>query len=202
MEILQPISEDTVVTAFLEAELGNSRHPDQAARIQDILPTLPPLEELLFKPEHAELRGTVLSTSRGWGKGIHLFYKFPERVNWYEASLAWEDMDDVQYILYSYWNELSDNTRKPMIAAKSIQQGKEVFGQSNEPFEKIAAIARQDAYFPPVIVAKDPDYSELTIVEGHQRMTGFALAGCIPKEQKIYLGIGKGIKDWSDWDKS
>ena len=49
-------------------------------------------------------------------------------------KLSSQDIDNIYYIDYDYWNELSNGTSKPTEAAKVIKSGKEIYEVSNQPF--------------------------------------------------------------------
>ena len=60
------------------------------------------------------------------------------------------DIDNIYYIDYDYWNELSNGTSKPVEAAKVIKSGKEIYEVSNQPFLDGVEYNKTNK-FPPVI---------------------------------------------------
>lgn len=98
-----------------------------------------------------------------------LFENFPKINEWKFIELNESDIDNIYYIDYDYWNELSNGTSKPVEAAKLIQSGKEIYEVSNQPFLDAVEYSRNNI-FPPVILITCNDEKYL-IIEGHFRMT-------------------------------
>ena len=98
-----------------------------------------------------------------------LFERFPKIQEWKFLELNENDIDNIYYIDYDYWNELSNGTSKPIEAAKVIKSGKEIYEVSNQPF--LAGVEyNKTNKFPPVILITCNDEKYL-IIEGHSRMT-------------------------------
>ncbi|MDE7354333.1 MAG: hypothetical protein K2O06_14975, partial [Acetatifactor sp.] len=79
------------------------------------------------------------------------------------------DIDNIYYIDYDYWNELSNGTSKPIEAVKMIQSGIEIYEVSNQSFLDGVEYSKNNI-FPPVILITCNDEKYL-IIEGHSRMT-------------------------------
>ncbi|GMK39567.1 hypothetical protein PCCS19_26210 [Paenibacillus sp. CCS19] len=63
------------------------------------------------------IRRDILGLTRGYGFNRDLFEQFPSDVQWYLAVIGKQELSKVEYINYSYWNELSDATRLPSCVA-------------------------------------------------------------------------------------
>lgn len=98
-----------------------------------------------------------------------LFERFPKIEEWKYLELNEKDIDNIYYIDYDYWNELSNGTSKPVEAAKVIKSGKEIYEVSNQPFLDGVEYNKINK-FPPVILITCNDEKYL-IIEGHSRMT-------------------------------
>lgn len=101
----------------------------------------------------------------------------------------------MRYIDYSYWNELSGGSRLPVDAAGRIREGVRVFGISNQRFLDAADAVARGERFPPLILA-GPHYDDLVCLEGHLRLTGYALAG-FPVEVECLIGTAPTMGRWA-----
>jgi len=123
------------------------------------------------------LRAAVLGAYRGYGQDREMFEGVPEHLAWYEAELSREDIGELRYVDYSYWNELTDQTRLVRDAVANIQKGKVVFDVPNDRFLSLAEEIRRGKHcFEPIIVWGQRVDSSLEILEGHLRATAFGLA--------------------------
>src|SRR5262245_6605611 len=113
----------------------------------------------------------------------YVFEELPAHTVWYRALLSRAEVAKIRYIDYDYWNEISDTTRLPIVAAERIRAGREIYGQSTQVFLDIAEKLRAGARFPELIVVGTSPDDQLTVYEGHGRLTGYMLAPeCIPEE--------------------
>ena len=91
-------------------------------------------------------------------------------------------MLDILFINWDWWLELSGGTRRPRDAARRIRAG-EVAGVTAEEHEPLA---RASATQPELIAATTPAHSPLVLVEGHFRLTAYALfPDYVPEELVI-----------------
>ena len=72
-----------------------------------------------------------------------LFENFPKISEWKYLELDEKDIDNIYYIDYDYWNELSNGTSKPVEAAKVINSGREIYNVSNHHFLMVLSITKQ-----------------------------------------------------------
>ena len=144
-----------------------------------------------------ELRAGVLARFRGYGEDRDLFEGYPASIAWHWILLDRHELSRIKYVDYSYWNLLSGGLRRPIDAARTIRDGTEIYGVSNQPFLEGAEAVRHGTVFEaPILVAPDPD-GDLVILEGHGRMTVYALAGeDAPDVIRALLGISPGFASW------
>lgn len=114
------------------------------------------------------LRLKIMKKYRGYPDSL-LFENFPKILEWKLMKLDKNDINNIYYIDYDYWNLFSNNTSSPLEAVKNIKMGKEIFGVSNQPFLDGLEYLKSNS-FPPVILITCNDKRYL-IVEGHSRMT-------------------------------
>jgi len=189
--------EDEMVACFLLGELTSRRF---GAGIRQALAAVGESEHLLTDPDLADpvanrARRDLLGATRGYGENRDVFEDFPARVHWIRAVLTPDELARVRYIEYSYWNELSGGSRLPGDAAKRIQAGVRVFGVSNRRFVTAARAVRRGVPFSPLILA-GRRRDTLVCLEGHLRLTAYALAG-FPVEVECLVGTAGAMDRWA-----
>ena len=132
-------------------------------------------------------RKKLLGDFRGYGENRELFERFPKVSEWALCEFSDTDLEHIRYIDYSYWNVLSKGTGKPLVAAEIIRSGNEIFGVSNEGFLRAAEYVKGGGTFPKLFFLT-ADYENFVIVEGHQRMTAYALAPVCFKGVEVIVG--------------
>jgi hypothetical protein len=110
----------------------------------------------------------------------------------------------VRYIRYRYWTALSAGTRSPTVAAARIRAGIKVYDVSNAGFLGLADRLREELRVPPLILATalvtTTDADALVVLEGHARLTAFALAPeAIPDELEVLVGASPAISRWDEY---
>jgi hypothetical protein len=102
-----------------------------------------------------------------------------------------------RYIDYSYWNELSNGTRLPSVAAHNIRAGKVVYGQSNQGFWELAQAVCRGAKLLPLLVTAVAPAAPLVVMEGHVRLTSYALARAyLPAAVDVIAGFSPEFARW------
>ncbi len=199
MNILRASSEEEMISEFLKAEYRSERFSEQIKEA---------MKELLLDGSiilSADLNNTneniarkkLLGEFRGYGLNSELFEDFPNEIQWSLCNFVSGDLSNIRYIDYSYWNELSKGTHSPLTAAQTILEGTEIYGQSNEGFLKAAEFIKSGGkFFRPILLTSDSEH--FVIVEGHLRMTAFAL---VPEHfNNIECLVGKcSYDDLNKW---
>lgn len=139
------------------------------------------------------LRAEVLRRFRGW-RDSEMFEDFPVEINWFWTVFDNDDIKKIYYIIYSYWNELSDYTGSPLEAAKMILSGKKIFGLPNDDSINGAEMLRTGHKFPPLIFLTDYEESRYIILEGHSRMTAYGLVPDMFHDVPVLLGYCNQIE--------
>lgn len=172
MKRINKITEEQMILEFLKGEFNSKRFNEDLNKAliklnlnSDIISN----GDITNIKENLE-RLKIMKEYRGY-PDEELFENFPIIDEWNFVELSKDDIDKIYYIDYDYWNELSNNTSKPVEAAKTINEGREIFKVSNQPF--IDGIKYIDS-FPPVILITCNDEKYL-IIEGHSRMTIYGL---------------------------
>ena len=199
MQFEQTSCEEEMVGLFLRSEISSVRW---RPRLLEILHELNCPVSLLEEPdvtrkEHNELRVRALARFRGYGQNRDLFENYPASIAWHWVLLDREELGRTKYVDYSYWNLLTRGSRRPMDAVQTIRNGTAIYGVSNQGFLEGAEAVRQGVIFvEPILVAPDPG-GDLVILEGHARITAYALAGeDAPQQIRVLLGLAPGFSAW------
>jgi hypothetical protein len=87
-------------------------------------------------------------------------------------------------------------TRRPLDAAARIRAG-DVRGPTVEEHEPIAARLRLPDPPPELIVVAPPDHARLVLLDGHFRLTAYALfPERLPEQLEAFLGTSGSISRW------
>lgn len=199
MNILRASSEDEMILEYLKAEYRSERFSEQ---IEKAMEKLSLDESVILSADlnnAAEniARKNLLGEFRGYGQNRELFENFPDEIQWSLCNFVSRDLDSIRYIDYSYWNELSQGTHSPLTAARTIQNGVEIYGQSNAGFVRAAEYIKDGGKFPrPILLTSD--FEHFVIVEGHLRITAFAL---VPERfDNVECFVGKcGLDELKKW---
>lgn len=174
MKKVRDSSESEMILTFLKGEITSQRFNE---KLNNVLNELGYKKELILDGDFSNQnenvqRKNIMIKFRGYPTK-ELFENFPNIAHWDLVEFDKNDLDNIYYINYDYWNGLSNNTSKPKEAAKTIKSGKEIYEVSNEPFIKGAELVSK-TMFPPVILITCNDKKYL-IIEGHSRMTIYGL---------------------------
>ncbi|MFK0203191.1 hypothetical protein [Streptomyces lavendulae] len=197
VQVLGMSSEDEMVACFLSGELS-SRRFGQNLRSQ--LAAAGQAEQLLTHPDLSDAgansaRRALLAATRGYGENRDLFENFPTQVAWTRALLSADEAAGVRYLDYSYWVELSGGSRRPTDAAARIRAGLRAFDVPNEPFVDAARASLTGERFPPLVLVGERQ-DNLVCLEGHLRLTAYALAG-FPTDVECLIGTASAMGRWA-----
>ncbi len=195
MRVVRASSEEAMIAVFLRGELDSERFgPGVRAAIDERLLLEPNLED----EGQNTLRRAALTKLRGYEARVGLFHGLPDDIRWERAALTPEEVLAVRYIEYDYWVELSGGTRLPLDAANRIRAGITVFRVPNDGFFELAD-ELDTGLLPELIVVGGAD-EKLVVLEGHARLTAFALRPvALPPELDVLLGRSLRISDWACW---
>lgn len=108
-------------------------------------------------------------------------------------------MEEVLYIDYDYWVELTNGSRFPKDAVKRIRENNRVY---NVPFDNFIeaseAFAKSKQFDDEIIVVTN--LQRFVVLEGHLRMTVYALnSDILPDRIPIILGISEEMDKWTSF---
>lgn len=197
MKLIERISEDEMISEFLRAEINSSRYRNMIIENLGVYDEKILTEPDLHDEKENQVRRQVISAVRGYSKNEDLFEDFPTNMSWYKAIFTVLDLTNVMYIDYSYWNELSLNTRLPKNSAQNILAGVEIYNVSNQGFIDMNHEIEMGKTYPKMIFVARNEKSRIVILEGHARMTAYFLKPQnIPEELEVIIGYSEGIANW------
>jgi hypothetical protein len=194
---LHPVSEDEVIALFLRAEIDSGRYGDKLSallqrdgREPNVLrhPDLAAVEDNAYRRQ-------LLDEHRAYERREGLFLGFPREIDWFRAELDREELLDILFIDWDWWLRITGGSRRPRDAARRIRAG-EVPGVTAKEHEPVAA-ALGSGVQPELIALTTPARSPIVLVEGHVRLTAYALfPEHVPPQLQIFLGISEAAPDW------
>jgi hypothetical protein len=198
MRTVARLTEDDMVAAFLQAEAASPRY---GPRVRSELADLGLDLELLEHPDISDQRANaerraVLASYRGYLTSAVLFEGFPDDVDWWRCWATPDDLAKVRYIDYDFWNECSDGSRDPAIAAARLRDGKP---QVPDPdaVNGIVASLRLGRLPPPIIVVARSRTDPLVVLEGHTRLTAYVLVPeVLPPRLEVIAGWSDRMGEW------
>lgn len=198
---LQPISEDEVVFVFLKGELKSKRFS------QDIVNAIKKLngdENLVLNPDLSKseeniLRKEILEETRKYISREGLFEGLPNNIKWYRVEFPSDFLiNEVKYIDYDYWIELTNGSRLPKDAIKKIQTNKMIFNVPYDNFIEASEQFKKNKSFDEIILVSDG--KQFVVLEGHLRLTVYALnRDILPESLSLIIGFSDKMKDWSNF---
>jgi hypothetical protein len=199
MRHIAEISEHEMVALFLKTEIASARWgPDIIQQLQgdNVAMRIVDHPDITTSSEN-EYRVQLMGALRGYRRNEGLFESFPERVTWARVTLTQDELWQVKYIDYDYWVELSKGSRLATDAARTISAGEIVFEVPNDGFLALANALRDGATFPELIVVCTDENSDIVILEGHMRLTAYALVPeVVPAELPVVLGTSPDMVHW------
>ena len=197
MRLLEPASEDEVVSSFLRAEIDSDRYGEKLRRL---LARDGRQSSVLHHPDLASesenrYRRQLLDEHRAYERREEMFGGFPRQIDWFRAALEVEEILDILYINWDWWLALSGGSRSPRDAARRIRDGM-CPDVTAEGLESVARKFRPGST-PELIAVTTPVRAPVVVVEGHVRLTAYALfPQCLPPETEILLGLSEEITRW------
>ncbi len=108
-----------------------------------------------------------------------------------------DELWTVRYVEYSYWNVISAGSRLPLDAAAQIRNNVTAFDVPNTGFLKAAGAVREGHTFPELILVRCGPAAPSVVLEGHLRLTAYALEPeQTPESLSVIIGESPGFDQW------
>jgi len=211
MRHLRSSSTAEMIASFLQQEFTSARF---GPALRALLAEAGQPEDVVTRPDVRDRRANaarrrLLAAHRGYGTAADTYLAgFPTAgVRWAWWALSPEEVLTARYIDWDYWLELSGGTRRPADAAACIRAGAAPYGVSNEGAWAVAAAVRVGAPLPPLILVTachpplpGADAGGLVVLEGHLRLTGYALAAeALPPTLAVLVGSSPAVARWTGY---
>ncbi len=205
LQFLRPSCEVEMIAEFLRQEYAHLER--YGARIDECLCeegvslyriTSPDVSN----PVQSDEWRRVFARYRGYGTGNPSYLTdFPATgVAWNWISISPDELLNSQYIQYDYWTELSGGTRSPRVAAERILSGQSESQADASTLVELAGKLRAGFQVPPLILVSADGGHTRVILEGHSRITAYALAPeTIPTPMNVILGTSSEIARWDEY---
>ena len=198
MRLLRPINEDEMVAVFLRGEYASERWREG---LHGLLARHGCAEDVLRRPNAADpeqnaLRSRILEDHRAWERRDGLFGGFPHDVEWFRAELEPHEVLKILFIHWDWWLRVSGGTRRPLVTARRIRGG-EVAGVTAPEHEPLAGALSATPPPAELIAVTTPAHAPLVLLEGHFRLTAYALfPEHLPPKLEILLGVSEEMPRW------
>ncbi len=130
MRLLYRTTIDDMVAVFLKAEIASERFGE---KVRAQLAMDGKERSIVDRPEITNLAENVYRRHLLTSYRAYVFAELLVHTVWYRALLHRDEVMQIRYIDYDYWNELSNNTRQPIVAAEVIRVGRKIYVQSYFP---------------------------------------------------------------------
>lgn len=178
VRLLYPTTEDDMIAVFLQAEIVSLRFGE---KVTSQLERDRKERGIVDTPDITNVADNAYRRQLLASYRAYVFEELPVHTSWYRGLLNRDEVANIRYIDYDYWNEISGNSRLPRVATEVIRAGGEIYGESTQGFLDVAQALRSGAHFPALIVVGTSPDAVLTVYEGHLRLTAYMLAPeCLP----------------------
>ncbi|HRY82099.1 MAG TPA: hypothetical protein P5232_00120 [Candidatus Moranbacteria bacterium] len=199
MKILKPVTEHEVTALLFKYNYSSFRFGE---KLKAIIKERGINKNIIINPNTQNekeniIREKLMRSFDGDDIGGYLSQDFPNNVQWKLVRINKQEIQQIKYLNYSYWNELSNHKRYIAEGVKTIKKGVEIFSQSNDIFFKAFEALKQGAKFPPPVLIAKNEQSDLVAVDGHLRLTCYLLdSKYTPKEIDAYIGYSENFANW------
>ena len=182
-------------TTLRSGPLGKIPHVEVIAPLDEAAVAATFLRAELQSPR---FRDEIRAGRRGWRVG-GLFDGLPDDIEWQRVALSPDEVLGIRYIDWDWWLTISAGTRSPVVAAHRIRAGLVPGATADADSERIARRLQSDDP-PPELIAVATPSGPMVLVEGHVRLTSYALfPECLPPRLEVLLGISERVAEWSEY---
>ncbi len=198
MRTIERITEEEMVAIFLQTEINSFRF---RASIFGILERDSVDRQVIDRPNLNDkgenvYRSALLGEFRGYKRNKEVFVDFPDDIQWERVFLNRQDLEQVKYIDWDYWLEISDNTRLASEAAKKIRRGM-IDEEEARGYCSVSNALREGVKLPELILVSKSKEDNLVLLEGHLRLTGYLLMPeYLPPELSAIVGRSERMDEW------
>lgn len=179
MEIIEPIDEDAMIMAWVDAE---------RERIQQVTGMALPIALT------RDVAREALAKGRGY-PNAYIFKGWPNPLAWSRAITTVEELGGFLHLNYPTFVAVTRGPRLPRDAAANISDV-EVGEELNEIVPQIAAAVRDGLRPPPLVAAAVDEASQPILVEGNKRAIAYQLALSKDEPVEFFFGASPALSEW------
>ena len=198
MRTTEKITEEEMVAVFLKTEINSSRFSKSILRVLErdgVDRKVIDYPNLNDAAENA-YRAALLGEFRGYKRNKEIFVDFPSDIQWERVLINRQDLEQVKYIDWDYWLEISDNTRLASEAAKKIRL-RIIDEDEARGYWSVSDAVRDGLKLPELILVSKSKEDNLVLLEGHVRLTGYLLRPeYLPPELSAIIGYSERMDEW------
>jgi hypothetical protein len=196
VKILETVSEDRMVAAFLKAEISSPRWRElileslaQDRRPRSII-DFPDLNDA-----HENEYRALLLGYRGYRENRFIFSGFPNNAHWQSAQLDHDDQQRIRVMNDDTWPKLGSGSRMAADVAESLKSGRTKHEVLNEILGTLERLRRGES-LPEVILVGGSLHGQLIIMEGHVRIIANLFSNH-ESEVTAVIGTSEQMSQWS-----
>ena len=199
MEILKSVTEHEITASLLKYNYSSFRFGE---KLKVTIKKRGVNEKMITDPNTQNekeniTREELIRSLDGDDVGGYLSQDFPNNIQWKLVRLNKKDIQQIKYLNYSYWNELSNHKRYIAVGVKTIKKGVEIFNESNNRFFSAFEALKKGAKFPPPILITKNEQSDIVAIDGHLRLTSYLFdSNYTPNEIDAYIGYSENFANW------
>jgi len=198
---LKPISEAEVISIFLKGELKSKRFSEE---IKMAIEKFGVTTSIIRNPDihnskENDIRLKILEETRNYVSRKGLFDGFPPNIKWFRTEVSKDFLlNEVLYINYDYWVELTSGSRLPKDAVQRIENNEMVYDVPYDNFLEASEYFKKNRTFEEMIIVSDK--KKFVVLEGHLRLTVLALnKNIIPEKISIIIGVSEDLDSWGNF---
>lgn len=207
MKILRSSSEAEMVAEFLRQEYASRER--YGATIDAVLADLGYPPELITATDLSDAdqnrdRRRLLGRYRGYGERRNSYFTdFPDSgVTWQWVQLTRDEALTTRFV--NYWAEIWECSHRPRDLASAIRRGNvpdwAIRDGAIDRLTSFAERLRDGLQVPPLLLVSADGGHTRVVMEGHARLTAYALAeDVVPETLEALLGTSPDIANWDEY---
>jgi hypothetical protein len=194
MKFLEKSSSQEMVAEWLKAEMWSKRF---SLPLKKVLRKFKQSQSIINDPKLDNKRENILRKKVLFTYRKDMLRGFPKNITWQKAIINIHDLEKIKLINYSYWNELSGDTRLAVDAVENILRGKTVMGVNNRQYMEAARHVKKHGFFPKLILISTQPGAPVVVLEGHLRLIAYLMEpDGIPNNLIAIIGYSPEFSDW------
>jgi hypothetical protein len=197
MKLLERVTEDHMVAAFVQAEIDSPTFGDcymQGLQFYGRERAIFDAPDLTDPSANAIRRG-VLQGCRGYPTD-YLFRGWPDDVEWWRAEVTRGELGECKFCNYPSWNVLTEGSRLIKDGAANVDRV-QAPDNINPKIKALIPLVEEGQRFPELLVVATTTTAQAVVMEGHTRATAYVLAKKgAPDPVPVLAGFSLKLATW------